>query len=336
MIELSILIPANKEQFLAKTIQDILENIEAETEIIAVLDSEWADPSIDQHERVTVIYVPKVIGQRAATNLACRIAKGKYVAKVDAHCAFDKGFDRKMLEGFQKMGDNVTMVPVMRNLHVFNWKCHHCGFKQYQGAKPEFCQQCHRNNKIKMQMVWRPRPGTHNYSYAFDSQPHFQYFKEYRETPEFKKMKEETGGYTESMSLQGSFFMCTKEKYWELNLSDEKAGSWGNQGIEVACKTWLSGGRVIANHNTWYAHLFRTQDGFSFPYGQSWDAVQKTKDKIWEFFFSGKFKQQIHPVSWLVEKFWPIKSKNPDDKYQNKGWTKEALEALKMKENNKK
>lgn len=47
-------------------------------------------------------------------------------------------------------------------------------------------------------------------------------------------------------------------------------GSWGNQGIEVACKTWLSGGRVLVNHNTWYAHMFRTQGAeFGFPYPQS-------------------------------------------------------------------
>ena len=40
MKDLSILIPARNEQFLKRTIDDILENIEADTEIIAVLDGE--------------------------------------------------------------------------------------------------------------------------------------------------------------------------------------------------------------------------------------------------------------------------------------------------------
>ena len=38
MPKLSILIPSRNEMFLAKTIENILENIEAETEIIVVLD----------------------------------------------------------------------------------------------------------------------------------------------------------------------------------------------------------------------------------------------------------------------------------------------------------
>jgi len=114
-MELSILIPARNEIFLKNTIEDALKNIEADTEIIAVLDEAWAEPSIPQHERVTVIKTPKAIGQRAATNLTCRLSKAKYVMKLDAHCSFDKGFDRKMVEFFKEVGDNVTGVPIMRN-----------------------------------------------------------------------------------------------------------------------------------------------------------------------------------------------------------------------------
>lgn len=31
---------------------------------------------------------------RAATNYAARLASGRYFMKVDAHCAFDEGFDQ--------------------------------------------------------------------------------------------------------------------------------------------------------------------------------------------------------------------------------------------------
>ena len=46
--DLSILIPARNEMFLARTIEDILTNIEGNTEIIAILDGCWADPPIPQ------------------------------------------------------------------------------------------------------------------------------------------------------------------------------------------------------------------------------------------------------------------------------------------------
>lgn len=323
--DLSILIPARNEMFLSKTIEDILSHIEADTEIIVVLDGAWAEPGIKQHERVNVIYLPKSIGQRSATNLACRLSSAKYVMKVDAHCSFDQGFDRKMID---KMQDNYTMVPVMKNLWAFDWVCPD-GHRRYQSPSGA-CKVCGKGTK--MDVTWRIEAGKEDTargqwkgsrspsstSYCFDSEPHFQYFHEYKERSEYLEMKEKEG-LTESMSIQGSCFMVTREKYWELNLSDESFGSWGSQGIEVACKTWLSGGRVVVNHSTWYAHLFRTQGGdFSFPYPQDESKIQGAKKHARELFFENKWPKQVHPTSWLVEKFWPVK-----------GWTQVDLDNLK-------
>jgi len=312
--ELSILIPARNEEFLYKTIEDILENIEADTEIIAVLDGEWANPQIVDNDRVNLIYVSEAIGQRAATNLACKLSKAKYVMKVDAHCSFDKGFDRKMIE---RMDDNWTMVPVMRNLWGFDWNCRECNWKKYQGPTPEKCEKCGGTNlRKKMMWVGKERPQSH--SYCFDKEPHFQYFRGYSKRPEVLKQVEETG-LSETMSLQGSCFMSTREMYWERELCDESLGSWGNQGVEVACATWLSGGKVMVNSSTWYAHMFRTQGGdFSFPYKQKGNDVSRTKKRVKNKFWNQKHSKQEYPVSWLVERFWPIP-----------GWTDEDLNNLK-------
>ena len=312
-MNLSILIPSRNELFLKNTIEDILKNIEDDTEIIAVLDGQWSDPPIDQHERVTVVYIAKAIGQRAATNLACRLAKGKYVMKVDAHCSFDKGFDRKMLEAFEKVDDNVTMLPIMRNLWAFDWKCYHCGWKKYQGPTPTKCEQCGKTDKIRRKMIWKGKERPQSASYCFDNSPHFQYFNEYTKRDKYKKDLEETG-MTETMSLQGSCFMMTKEKYFELNICDEEFGSWGNQGIEVATKTWLTGGRVLVNHNTWYAHMFRTQGGdFSFPYEQKGNEVSKCKAKVRKVLWKNQLPNQKHPLSWLIKRFMPIKNWTEED-----------------------
>jgi hypothetical protein len=318
--DLSILIPSRNEMFLARTIQDILQNIEADTEVIVLLDGVWADPVIDQHPRVNVIYVPESIGQRAGTNLACKLSKAKYVMKVDAHCAFDKGFDRKMIEGFKITGDNVTAVPVMNNLHAFDWNCRDCNWKKYQGPTPEKCERCGGTN-LRRKMIWKSKHGVHSVSYCFDSEPHFQYFEAYKHREPY--LTDIKTGFTETMGLQGSCFMATREKYWELKLCEEELGNWGNQGIELACKTWLSGGRVLVNHNTWYAHMFRTQGGdFSFPYPQSGRDVSRTKHKVRSLFFEQKWEKAVHPLSWLVERFWPVM-----------GWTEEDLKKLKDSEN---
>lgn len=306
-MELSILIPARNEEFLSRTVQDLLDNIEADTEIIVVLDGKWADPPLPVHERLNVVYLPESIGQRAATNLACRLARGKYVAKTDAHCAFDKGFDRKLIAD---MRPHWTVVPTMRNLHAFNWVCK-CGETKYQDKVPK-CDKCSSN--MTKDVVWIAKKRPQSNSYCFDSEPHFQYFNEFSKRPEGK------GDLTESMSLQGSFFMMTKDKYWEHNICDESIGSWGSQGIEVACKTWLSGGRVIVNHKTWYAHMFRTkpENGFGFPYEQPPNMGPSAKAKARDLFFNNKWPKAKKPISWLIEKFWPVK-----------GWTEQDLNKLK-------
>lgn len=238
--------------------------------------------------------------------------------KVDAHCSFDKGFDRKMLEAFKETGDNVTMVPIMRNLWAFDWKCHRCGWKKYQGPTPERCKDCKDSRYMRKKMIWKGKHNPQSTSYSFNSEPRFQYFEDWKHRPQYVKDKKEKG-LTETMSLQGSCFMLTREKYWELDICDEKLGNWGNQGIEAACKTWLSGGRVLVNHNTWYAHMFRTQGGdFGFPWPNKGRDTQITKRNVKKLIWDNKWPKQEKPLSWLLKKFWPVN-----------GWTEEDLDKLK-------
>lgn len=307
MKDLSILIPARNEQFLARTVKDILEHIEADTEILVALDGAWPEEPLEIHPRVKVIYFPQSIGQRAATNQLARLSDAKYLMKVDAHCAFDQGFDRKMIDAFNKSGDNVVMVPVMRNLHIFNWVCDDCHLTEYQGPTHP-CPQC--GGVMRKDIVWIPKTNPQSVSYCFDAEPHFQYFNEWKKTQNYKQQLET--GLTETMSLQGSCFMCTRDKYWEYGLDNEQFGSWGSQGIQVACSFWFNSGRVLVNHATWYAHLFRTSGGdFGFPYELSGKQVSHAKKTAKNLYFNDKLIA-------LLEKFWPVK-----------GWTEEDLKRLK-------
>lgn len=295
--------------FLRNTIDDMLKNIRGDTDIIAVLDGQWADPPIQDHPKVTLIYHPESIGQRAACNEATKISTAKYIAKVDAHCAFDEGFDVKLLED---MKDDWTVAPTMRNLHAFDWVCEN-GHRRYQSPSG-VCTEC--GLLTTMDIVWIAKNNPQSNSYCFDPEPHFQYFREFNKRPEGR------GDITPSMSLQGSFFMMTRDKYFELNVCDEDWGSWGSQGIEVAIKTWISGGQVMINHKTWYAHLFRTQGGdFSFPYPQSGNQIEHAKKKAREFIYQNKWDKAVHPVSWLIEKFMPVP-----------GWSDEDIAKIKCAE----
>lgn len=318
--DLSILIPSRSEMFISNTVADLLKNKRGKTEIIVGLDGEWAEPGIIDHPDVRVVYVSESRGQRGMTNMLAKLSRAKYVAKCDAHCAFDEGFDVKLMETM-KGHDNWTVVPTMRNLHAFDWKCRDCGKKYYQGPTPgtpngiEKCEDCGGLN-FKRKVIWYAKPSPQSTAYCFDPEPHFQYHGDMKKRPEGQ------GDITPTMSLQGSFFMLTREKYWSLNICDEQFGSWGSQGIEVACKTWLTGGEVMCIQTTWYAHMFRTQGGnFSFPYPQHQSKVNEAKKKAKTLFFETGLGEGTKPVSWLVEKFWPVQ-----------GWTDADLADLKKSE----
>src|SRR3990167_501375 len=289
--DLSILIPARNEIFLSKTIEDILKNIEGETEIIAVLDGDWPQTDIIRNKRVNYIIHNEPKGQRISTNEAAKLSQAKYLMKIDAHCAFDKGFDAKMMAD---MRDDWTMLPIMRNLHAFDWVCPE-GHRRYQSPSGA-CETCGKPTKKDIVWIAKKSPATH--SFRFDKTMHFQYWGEWSKT--------QTGDLRETMSIQGSCFMLTREKYFELDICSEDFHSWGQQGVEVACKTWLSGGRVIVNMKTWYAHMFRTRGGdFGFPYSNPQDKVNENRELSRELFQKDKWPKAVRKFQWILDKFNP-------------------------------
>ena len=294
-MDLSILLPARNELFLRRTIEDILAHSEAKTEIIAVLDGAWADPPIEDHPMVSLVYLPESIGQRAATNLACRLSRAKYVMKVDAHCSFGQGFDRILVEDMQE--DWTVVVPLMKNLHAFNWICEE-GHTRYQG-RSGVCEEC--GKETERQMIWLPRKRTETWSWGFDKDLRFQY-----------NMGPSSGrppkGDTpvETMSLLGACWMMDREKYWDIGICDEAHGSWGQMGTEIGAKAWLSGGKLMCNRRTWFAHMFRTQGGdFGFPYKQSGKQVEKARKYSRNLWHKNKWPKAVHELDWLVKKFNP-------------------------------
>lgn len=293
-MDLSVLIPARNEEFLAQTVHDVLDRSEADTEVIVVIDGKAAGPPVPQDPRVRMIELEESIGQRAATNLAARHSEAKYVMKMDAHCSVGPGFDRIMIEDMQ---DDWTMVPKMYNLHAFDWVCVDCEYRKYQGPTPDKCEKC--GGLMQRQMVWQAKTNPETTAMRFDSDLKFQYWRGYK--------RRQKGDLVETMSLVGACWMLTRDKYWELNICDESFGGWGQQGTEVACKTWLSGGKLICNKRAWFAHLFRTQGGdFGFPYPLSGRAVDKARRYSKKLFLDGTWPGAKYPLSWLIEKFAPV------------------------------
>lgn len=295
--DLSVIITARNEEFLSRTVDGVLKNRRGNTEIIVVLDGAWANPPLVDHPDVTVIHHSESIGQRAAINEAIKLSTAKFIMKLDAHCIVDEGFDVKLMADCEY---DWTVVPRMYNVHAFDWVCTSCKFRKYQSPTPKVCEQC-KESTMKREIIWKVRWHKRSDFMRFDNNMKFQYWGALGKRPESQTELAET------MSFVGACFFMHRKRYWELGGSEEEWGSWGQQGTEWACKTWLSGGRVMVNKKTWFAHLFRTQGGdFGFPYPQSGKQVQHARNRSKEFFQKGTWKGAKRPLSWLIDHFKPI------------------------------
>lgn len=98
MEKVSIIIPARKEPYLNKTIEDINSKAKGDIEIIVIKEN----PNM-----------------RNAINEGVAKSSGKYIMKLDAHCMLDEGFDLKLAGDHQ---ENWVQIPRRKRLDAENWK----------------------------------------------------------------------------------------------------------------------------------------------------------------------------------------------------------------------
>ena len=217
--------------------------------------------------------------------------------KLDAHCAVDKDFDLKLIECCEP---DWTVVPTMYNLLAYEWKCYGCGKKQQQGRSFTCC------GPVKKKIVWKPKRVYSDWM-KFDSNLTFGYWGSYKKRPEAQH------DIAEQMTAIGACWFMERARYLELEGLNEESGSWGSVGVEIACKSWLSGGKQMVNKKTWFSHLFRTgnfkgtgHNGTTFPYPLSGKDVERTKSHQRDIWLNNKWHKQKHKLEWLVDKFSPV------------------------------
>ena len=308
---LSVIIPARCEQWLARTVIDILGKTKAETEVIAVCDGSWPDPPLDDHPMLTVVHYTTAIGQRAAVNQAVRLSRAKYVMKLDGHSCVDEGFDVKLMAPYEdgRLRWDCTTIPRMYNLHVYDWECSACHWRTYQGAQPTECPTC-KGTEFFMAEVWKPRWSRRTDFARFDSDLHFQYWQKYEKRPETR------GDLADVLSSVGACFFMRREWFRKIGCLDEAHGFWGQFGTEVSCKSWLGGGRQVINKTTWFSHYFRV-NGAKFPYPLSGNDQERARIYSKRLWRESRWSGQKKSLEWLIKKFWPVD-----------GWTEEDLQKL--------
>jgi len=283
-MKLSVIIPAHKELFLQKTIDSLLEVSELgdDIEVLPVWDGTEFMTPIKADSRVRVLHFASQRGMRAAINVGLTEATGKFVMKLDAHCAFDQGFDRKMVESCV---DNWLLIPRRYSLDDINWSI----------------------NEHK-----RDQPRDYHYlTYPLPLYP--------RMTPQVYD-RSKGPEIDDTMSFQGSCWVANREIFMRrVGLLDDRKktyGSFAAEQLEIGLKYWLKGGEVKVIKSTWYAHLRKMPRHYATGKFQMKRLRFKTNwNWATEYWLNNRDPDIIYKFSWLIEKFWPVPGW-PEDRSQ--------------------
>ena len=257
---MSVLIPSRNDPHLQATINDIRAHAKGEIEIIAVLDGGGEEPTGADK----VIVNRRHVGLRGAVNQAVEASSGEWLMKIDAHCMFDDGFDVKLLENIEK---DWVVTPIRYKLDVDKWQI--CEDDQ----KPIIYERLVIDKPDKIGGVeWRSR-----------------------------KRGREHILIDENMIFQGSCWVMSREHFKRLGgLSEVGYGTFTQEPVEIALKTWLGGGKVMINKKTWYAHKHRK---YRRTYGGIGEEVEKGNKYSQDYWLNNRWTERKYDLDWLMKRF---------------------------------
>jgi len=293
-MKISILIPERNERFITPTIRDVLSKADGDVEVIVNVDENWPDEII-RDKRVKYLHPSSPIGMRGGINSCAKESTGDYLLKIDGHCMFEQGYDTILK---REMQDNWVVIPGRHSLDPINWV-----IDQNGKSRRDYHYLCFPNPKKDHDM------GMHGV-----------------EWPELSRERANKKEYMidATPSFQGSAWFMKKEWFTDFlgGMSEHGYGSFTQEPQEIGLKTWLGGGEVMVNKYTWYAHLHKGK-----TYGRMW---HMNKQEVFDghnysswFWATNQWKNRIHDLKWLIEKFWPMPTWEEDwEKQINDFWPK--------------
>jgi glycosyltransferase involved in cell wall biosynthesis len=273
MSKVTVIIPSRNEQFLNKTITDILNKATGEIEVIPVLDEDKSLPRIED-PRIKYISFAKDMGMRYCINAGAAAATGEFLLKTDGHCMFAPGFDEVLKA---ECDNNWVVIPRRRSLDAENWTFLENGKApvDYHYLSYPF----YKEGEIGMHgNVWNQR-AKDRINILLD----------------------------EEMSSQGSCWLMTKKHFDTClkGLSEIGYERFVQEMQEIGLKTWLSGGKLMINKKTWYAHLHKGKN-YGRGYFISKNEMIRGARYSADFWMNNRWKERKYDLEWLIEHFWPV------------------------------
>ncbi|MEK7117079.1 MAG: glycosyltransferase [Patescibacteria group bacterium] len=202
------------------------------------------------------------LGLRETVNRGVENSTGEYILKIDEHCMVGERFDTKLLENIE---DNWIVIPRRYELDVLKW--------EIMDEPPIDYERLFIDNPEKIGGVYWTKRRLGRTDIMVD----------------------------ETMVFQGScYFMSRKHWDWLGGLQKEGYGPFAQEAIELALKTWLGGGKVMVNKNTWYAHKYRKFGRVVAPTRRDVNRGNKYSQDFW---INNRWDKRIHDLKWLFDRF---------------------------------
>lgn len=266
MTDVSVIIPARNEQFLTKTIKDIVAKTRIDTEVIAVLEGYWPDEIVD-HPQVHYIHHSKPKGMRNALNAGVAMSEARFVMKLDAHCMVGEGFDEVLANTCQ---EDWVCVPTRHRLDPINWRI------SDDGRPP-----------INYLFIDVSNDGLNG-----------KYWHQ-----KCKDRSLDVIRVDDIIICQGSCYFLRRDYWHELELLDvENYGTFRKDPQEVMWKCLTTGGRAVRVKDTWYAHLHKGRR-FGRGYSLGRNDYAKGDEFVKQWWTDSAWHKQTIPFREIVRRF---------------------------------
>ena len=295
---LTIIIPSKTEKFLEHTIRDVLAKADGPIEIFPILDGyDVPKEEFVDDPRVTYIKMEPTrhTKKRHGINLAVSKSQYKFVMSLDAHCMMAEGFDTILKRDWQ---EKWVLIPRRHRLDAENW----CLQIQSDTRPPidyEYIlwHGLTDNGKALHGFKWDARTKA-NWDIPID----------------------------DTLAFQGSCWFMSKHWFNERGfMNHERYTGWGQEAEEISMETWLNGGAVKTDKNTWYAHLHKGQ-----KYGRMyWMSRDENRQSYYASFNRWVCEYNDFFIE-LIKKFAPLPKwpKNWEERLRKMKDTKKGPENL--------
>lgn len=219
------------------------------------------DGYADHVQGATIVRHGANRGLRQSVTNGVAISHGEYLLKCDAHCAFAPGFDKALLAEIE---DNWIVIPRRYKLNIDQWEL-------YDDAPIDYEKLIVDPDRIYGQ-PWPSRAKARRHLWI-------------DETPVF----------------QGSCWVMART-HWDRigGLPEEGYGSFTQEPIQLAMKTWLGGGKVMVNKRTWYGHKHRLHARTHQVRQSEIDAGYRYSHDYWT---NNRWFDRKHDFSWVLDRF---------------------------------